>query len=113
MLRRERLHPVEREKELEIQRLLGPERAVVVERRDTLVRGNEVRRAFLRPFFDKSDDGFLWSAVIPRWSGSSAARAWEIVPNNTMATAIISAGSFLVFISIIETPSFQLDLAIA
>ena len=31
MLRRERLHAVEREEELEIHRLLGPERAVVVE----------------------------------------------------------------------------------
>jgi hypothetical protein len=31
MLRRQRLHTVEREEELEIHRLLGPERAVVVE----------------------------------------------------------------------------------
>ena len=36
MLRRERLHAVEREEQLEIHRLLAPERAVVIERGDAL-----------------------------------------------------------------------------
>ena len=65
MLRREHLHAVEREEELEIHRLLGPERAVVVERGDALVRRNEVGRAFLGYFFDESDDGFLRRGVVP------------------------------------------------
>jgi hypothetical protein len=43
MLRRERLHAVEREEELKIQWLLAPERAVIVERGDTLLRWHEVR----------------------------------------------------------------------
>jgi hypothetical protein len=41
MLRRERLDPVEREGELEVDRLLGPERAVVVEGGDALLDRNE------------------------------------------------------------------------
>ena len=65
MLRRERLHAVEREEELEIHRLLAPERAVVIERGDALFRRNEVRRAFLRHLFDERDDGFLRRGVIP------------------------------------------------
>ena len=66
MLRRERLHAVEREEELEIHRLLAPERAVVVERRDALGRRHEIGRAFLRHLFDKGDDGFLRRGVVPR-----------------------------------------------
>ena len=42
MLRRECLHAVEREEQLEIHRLLAPERAVVVERGDALLRRNEI-----------------------------------------------------------------------
>ena len=59
MLRRERLDAVEREEELEVHRLLGPERAVVVEGGDALGRRHEVRRAFLRHLLDESDDGLL------------------------------------------------------
>ena len=66
MLRRERLHAVEREEELEIHRLLGPERAVVVERGDALGGRHEVGRAFLRHLLDEGDDGFLRRAVVPR-----------------------------------------------
>ena len=45
MLRRQRLHAVEREGELDVHRLLDPERAVVVEGRDALVDRHEVRPA--------------------------------------------------------------------
>src|SRR5439155_4643821 len=43
MLRGERLYPVNGEGELEIDRLLGPERPVVVEGRAALVKPNEGR----------------------------------------------------------------------
>ena len=66
MLRRERLHAVEREEQLEIHRLLAPERAVVVERGDALVRRNEIGRAFFRHLLDEGDDGFLRRGVVPR-----------------------------------------------
>ena len=45
MLRRERLHAVEREIQLNGHRLLAPERAVVVERGDALGHGHEISRA--------------------------------------------------------------------
>ena len=67
MLRRERLHAVEREVELHRHRLLAPERAVVVERGDALGDRHEVRRAFLRHLLDEVDDGLLGLAVVPRW----------------------------------------------
>ena len=43
MLRRESLHPVEREEELEIHRLLGPQRAIIVEHGDTFGHRHEIR----------------------------------------------------------------------
>ena len=63
---RERLHAVQREEQLEIHRLLGPERAVVVEDGDALGRRHEVGRALLRHLLDKRDDGLLRLAVVPR-----------------------------------------------
>ena len=65
MLRRERLHAVEREEQLEVHRLLGPERAVVVEGSDALGDRDEVGRAFLGDFLDEGDDGLLRSGVVP------------------------------------------------
>src|SRR2546430_7180109 len=47
MLGREGLHPIEGERELKIDRLLGPERADVVKGRDALVRRNEIWRVFV------------------------------------------------------------------
>ena len=47
VLRRQRLHAIEREQELKRHRLLGPERAVVVERRDAFGHGHEVGAALL------------------------------------------------------------------
>ena len=48
MLRSQRLDAIEREGELEVDRLLGPQRAVVVEDGDALGRRHEIRRAGLR-----------------------------------------------------------------
>ena len=44
MLGRERLHSVERKQKLKIHRLLGPERAVIIEGRDAFCRRHELRR---------------------------------------------------------------------
>ncbi len=69
VLRREGLHAVQREEELEIHRLLGPERAVVVEGGDAFRGGNKFSAAFLGDFFHKGDDGFFRRGVIPRRQG--------------------------------------------
>ena len=66
MLRRKRLHAIEREHELEIYRLLASERAVVVERGDALGRRDKIRRAFLRDLGDEFGDGLLGRASVPR-----------------------------------------------
>jgi hypothetical protein len=65
VLGRERAHAVERERELEVHRLLGPKRAVVVENGDTLRRCDEVSGAFCRDALDESDDGLLRRTVVP------------------------------------------------
>ena len=66
MLRRERLHAIEREVELNGHRLLAPERAVVVEDGDALRNGHEIRRTRRRDLRDKVDDGFLRRTIVPR-----------------------------------------------
>ena len=65
VLRRERLHPVHRERDLEIDRLLGPERAVVVEGRDALLDRDEIRPALLGHALDERDDRLLRRALVP------------------------------------------------
>ena len=65
MLRRQRLHAVEREEELEIHRLLGPQRAVVVEGGDAFGGRHEVRARLPGDFRDECDDGLLGLAVVP------------------------------------------------
>jgi hypothetical protein len=71
MLRRHRLHPVERQGDLEIDRLLGPQRAVVVEGGDALFDRDKVRAALRRDAGDEIGDGFLHRTVVPRseWIG--------------------------------------------
>jgi len=59
MQRRENLHAVEREQELKIHRLLGPQSAVIVESGDALVLRHEVGRAVRRHTVDKVQDGLL------------------------------------------------------
>ena len=66
MLGRERLHAVEREQKLEIHRLLGPERAVVIERGDALGDRHEVGRMLFRHFGDKRHDSLLGRPFPPR-----------------------------------------------
>jgi hypothetical protein len=66
VLRREGLHAVERELELEVNRLLGPERAVVVERGDPFRRGHEVLPAGRRDTPDEAYDRAFGRPVVPR-----------------------------------------------
>src|SRR5206468_9566017 len=66
MLRRERLHAIQREEHLEIHRLLAPERAVVVERGDALLRRYELRAALSRSRLDEFYDGLLGRSIVPR-----------------------------------------------
>ena len=65
MLRRQRLDAVEREGELDVHRLLDPQRAVVVERGDALGLGHEVGRAFRGHRRDEIDDRGFGGAVVP------------------------------------------------
>ncbi len=65
MLRRERLHAIEREEQLEVHRLLRPERAVVVEGGDTLGGRNKMRAALRGGRPHELDDRLLSRAVVP------------------------------------------------
>ena len=65
LLWRQRLHTVEDEGELDIHRLLDPQRAVVVERGDALVGRHEVGPALRGDARDEVSDGFLRRAVVP------------------------------------------------
>ena len=65
MLRRERLHAIEGEDQLERHRLLRPERAVVVERGNPFRRRDKVRPALTRDPADEVDERFLRRAVVP------------------------------------------------
>ena len=66
VLRRQRLDAVEGERELEIHRLLGPQRAVVVEHGDAFGGRHEIRSGVLGDAPDEIDDRFLCRAVVPR-----------------------------------------------
>jgi hypothetical protein len=66
MLRRHRLDAIEREGELEVDRLFGPQRPVIVEGRDTLRDGNEVGAAVGGDARDEIGDGFLYRTLVPR-----------------------------------------------
>ena len=61
----EYLGAVEHESRLHIYRLLGPERAVVVEGGDALLDRHEIRTALARHPFDESGDGRFGAAVVP------------------------------------------------
>ena len=64
--RRERLDAIQREGQLEVDRLLGPERAVVVEYGDPLAGWNEVWPVRLGHPGDEPHDRSLRRPVIPR-----------------------------------------------
>src|SRR4029453_6839730 len=63
---RESFHAVEREEELKIHRLFGPERAVVVEYSDAFGGRDVIGRAFLSYFGNEVHDGCFGCAVVPR-----------------------------------------------
>ena len=67
VLRRQRLHAVEREDELEVHRLLGPQRAVVVEGGDALARRHVILAAGFDDRCHEGDDARLGMARVPRW----------------------------------------------
>ena len=65
VLRRERLHAVERERELHVHGVFDPERAVVVEHGDPLRLGHEARGALAGGGRDEIEDGLLRHALVP------------------------------------------------
>ena len=65
MRRREPFDLAHREKKLEIGRLLGPERAVVVEGRDPLGGFDVVGSAVTRDALNEADDGGFHTAGVP------------------------------------------------
>ena len=69
MLRRHCLDAVEREGDLEIDRLFGPQRAVIVKGGDTLFDRREIRRAGRGHARDEVGDGFLHRAFVPGGQG--------------------------------------------
>ena len=76
VLRRERLDPVEGERKLEVHRLLGPQRAVVVERRRCVRRAARSRAASSSPF-DEGDDRPAWRRRSTRAADRQPARGGE------------------------------------
>jgi hypothetical protein len=65
MLRRQRLDAVNRERDLEVDRLLGPQRAVVVEGGDALFDRNEIRCALRRDAGDEIGKRFFRGTIVP------------------------------------------------
>jgi len=65
MLGCQRLHAVDGEDKLEIQRLLGPQRPVVIEGGDPLWLKHEVRRVVPGDLADEVDDGGLRGPITP------------------------------------------------
>jgi hypothetical protein len=65
MLGRKRLYVVEREKQVDVQRLLSPQRAVMIERGDALVRRHKVGLPFLRHLCHEFDDRLFGLAILP------------------------------------------------
>jgi hypothetical protein len=66
MQRGEHLHAVEGKGKLEIDRLLSPQSAVIIEGSDALGFRNKVGRTLLRHTLDESQDGFLGPCIVPR-----------------------------------------------
>ena len=65
ILRRQRLDAVEDEGELDVHRLLDPQRAVVVEGGDALIHRHEVRPALGGDTRDEGGDRLFRRAVVP------------------------------------------------
>ena len=75
MLWRERLDAVEDEERLDVHRLLGPERAIVIEGGDALVGVNEIQAAFLGHPRDELEDGRLRLPLVPSGQNVGGRRA--------------------------------------
>ena len=69
MLGRQRHHPVEREHHLAVDRVLDPERAVLVEGGEPVRRRHEVGAARLGGGADEVEDRLLGRAVVPGRQG--------------------------------------------
>jgi hypothetical protein len=67
MLGCENLDPLQREEKLEIERLLGPVRPVIVKGGDALCGRDEFRRAFLGHLGDEVEDRLSGLAIVPGW----------------------------------------------
>ena len=63
---RKLLDAVERKHELEIHRLFGPERAVIVEDGDAFFHRHEISTARLRGALDEGENGLFGPAFVPR-----------------------------------------------
>jgi hypothetical protein len=75
MLGCHRPHPIERKCQLDIHWLFNPERAIVVERRDTLGRRDKLRAAGFGYPTDEFNDGLLRRGGVPDGNGSPSASA--------------------------------------
>ena len=74
MMRRKRFHAVEGKRKLEIDWLFGPERSVVIERRDALRDRNKIRTTFSGYTADEVNNRPFVRAIVPRrqWIGLGA-----------------------------------------
>ena len=105
MLRRERLHAVEREVKLNGHRLLAPERAVVVEGGDAFRHRHKIGRAGFRHLLDEGDDGLLGLAVVPRGErvgGSRNGCGESQRANERGGEEVLSAGGFIVILPLLS-----------
>src|SRR6185436_4117010 len=66
------LHAVDGESELGVDRLLDPQRAVIVDGGDAFGRRHIVWPAVLGHRRDEVENGFLGRSVVPRWEGVGA-----------------------------------------
>ena len=80
--------PIEGEEDLHLHRLLAPQRAVIVERRDPLSRMDEVRAAILGHAGDEVEDRALDDVVVPRGQGVAD---WPSHPGVLVTCAPIAA----------------------
>ena len=91
MLRRQRLHAIEDERQLDVHRLFDPQRAVVVERRDALIRRHEVRPPCV---VTRETNVVMDCLVAPSFhdgSGSACAcAAAPLRPNAVVASVMLS-----------------------
>ena len=77
----QRLDAIDRKDDLDIHRLLGPQRAVVVEGGDALVERHEIRAAGRGHARDEVGDRLFHRAVVPGGRGSGACAAALLQPS--------------------------------